>query len=141
MMNPEIKARWVAWLRANADKQTHGRLCRVGVKDSVDGYCCLGGLCEIAVEDGIIFKQIGDDPMFEGKQMVTYGTESGSEDLSIRCRATSHTTLPSAVITWAGVEDLDPKVTVNKHLVPLTYVNDDMRLNFNQIADLIEEQL
>jgi hypothetical protein len=93
------------------------------------------------VEDGIISKKIMEDPMFDGSQMASYGTESDSEDLSIRCRATSHTTLPSAVVPWAGVEDPDPKVTVDGVLVPLTYVNDDMRLNFNQIADLIEEQL
>jgi hypothetical protein len=139
MMNPEIKARWVAWLRANADKQTQGRLCRVTGVDA--GYCCLGGLCEIAVEDGIISKEIVEDHMFDGALMGKYGTESESEDFLTRCRAISHTILPSAVTTWAGVEDHDPKVTVNGYLLPLTYVNDNMRLNFNQIADLIEEQL
>jgi hypothetical protein len=135
MMNPEIKARWVAWLRANADKQTQGRLCRLGKDGAPDGYCCLGGLSEIAVQDGIITKQEVPDSILGGT-MGVYGTfEDGGYG------SASHTSLPSAVVPWAGVENWDPKVTVDGGLVQLTYVNDNMRFNFNQIADLIEEQL
>lgn len=135
MMNPEIKARWVAWLRANADKQTQARLCRVGKDGASDGYCCLGGLSEIAVQDGIISKQEVPDSMLGGTIGV-YGTfEDGGYG------SVSHTSLPAAVVPWAGVESSNPKVTVGGALVPLTYLNDDLRFNFNKIADLIEEQL
>lgn len=139
MMNPEIKARWVAWLRANADKQTQGRLQRVtGIGDSlVAGFCCLGGLCELAVEDGIIERRLCVDPTFEA-QMYSYGTD---KDRGVPF-SWSHSSLPDAVLTWAGLNSSDPRVRVEGYgLQGLTYVNDSIRMNFNQIADLIEEQL
>ena len=37
-MNPQIKARWVQWLRDNVDKQG------VGALNDSGKFCCLGGL-------------------------------------------------------------------------------------------------
>ena len=139
MMNPEIKTRWVAWLRANADKQSQGRLQRVtDIGDSLRaGFCCLGGLCELAVEDGIIERKLCTDPLLDA-QMYSYGTNNGG----LVPFSWSHTSLPDAVLTWAGLNSSDPRVRVEGYgFQSLTYVNDNIRLNFNQIADLIEEQL
>jgi hypothetical protein len=48
-MNPDIKAKWVAALRSGEYKQGTGSL-----RNSQNEYCCLGVLCEVAVEEGLI---------------------------------------------------------------------------------------
>lgn len=139
MMNQEIKARWVAWLRANVDKQARGRLHHIGTGPTPrEGFCCLGGLCELAIEDGIITKKEVPDSMMGGT-MAVYGT---FEDDGGSCDSQSHTSLPTAVVAWAGVQNRDPRVNVqDTGLQPLSVVNDDLRLNFEAIANLIEAQL
>jgi hypothetical protein len=46
-MNEEAKRLWVAALRSGKYDQTTGAL-----RDGV-GYCCLGVLCEVAIEAGV----------------------------------------------------------------------------------------
>jgi len=131
-MNPEIKARWVAWLRANADKQARGKLQRITATndDNGIGFCCLGGLCEIAVADGIIRSKI-IDPGYGSQLVVSYGAD----------RAWNANSLPEDVVNWAGLHSMDPALVVAGERHPLTNINDILRLNFHQIADLIEQQL
>jgi hypothetical protein len=122
-MNAEIKARWVAWLRANVDKQGQGKL-----RGDDDKFCCLGGLCELAVEDGIITR---------GRLGVHhwYGHPSPGN------RSSSH--LPEQVEKWAGLNSFSPKVSVDGREVTLVDLNDDPEApwDFNRIADIIEQQL
>jgi hypothetical protein len=47
-MKHQIKKRWVEALRSGKYKQGKDYLCRDG------DFCCLGVLCELAVEDGVI---------------------------------------------------------------------------------------
>jgi hypothetical protein len=47
-MKPEIKEKWVERLNDPATKQGDGKLRGLG-----DDYCCLGVLCQLAVEAGI----------------------------------------------------------------------------------------
>jgi hypothetical protein len=126
-MNPEIKAAWVAWLRDPRNQQ--GR----EVLRSADGkFCCLGGLCELAVQAGIVTRWDSAD-----------GTASryvGKPDMS----DINHATLPMAVVAWAGVKDCNPAVSphdMDDHTEVLSYVNDNLGYSFDQIADIIEEQL
>lgn len=132
-MNPEIKARWVAWLRANVDKQGRGYLQQLDTSDySPAGFCCLGGLCELAVQDGIIqSRSIGDGQAYCVRH-IAYGGMDGSDQF-----------LPESVRLWAGLDQVDPRVSWGDpgNVEPLTYLNDQVRLDFNQIADLIEAQL
>lgn len=140
-MNQEIKARWVAWLHEHADKQTNGRLHRTSTNDSDNapvGFCCLGGLCELAVADGIIEAR---EEVHLGQSLVAYGKETDRLD------DRNSAVLPRIVMEWAGLEDSDPEVVVPEDeaskasTLGLTTVNDDLRLNFHQIADLIDAQL
>ena len=48
-MNPEIRARWVAALRSGAYEQGTSRL-----RDASDRRCCLGVLCDLAEQDGVV---------------------------------------------------------------------------------------
>lgn len=133
-MNPQIKARWVQWLRDNVDKQG------VGALNDSGKFCCLGGLCELALQDGIVdfyangrdsaYGPVGTDP--------TYPTTSGWGEAL----------LPPVVSRWAGLgTDENPVVMATPEggeerlKTCMTTLNDEWKYNFNQIADLIEEQL
>ena len=132
-MNPEIKAAWVQWLRDNANKQGTGRLKREGK------FCCLGGLCELAKAAGVVRAEL----VLTGEEVFRYVSFEDDEDFS-------KDVLPRAVAVWAGLpaSDRNPVVKAresNTNLpeeeVTLVTLNDNWRLNFNQIADLIEQQL
>lgn len=126
MMNPEIKAQWVADLRSGEFEQGQNYL-------NADGkLCCLGVLCEQAVKAGII--ESGEDNgiiFYDGKENV----------------------LSETVRAWAGlpeagpeiVNEFNPSVTVDDTPVALAELNDGEngweRHTFEQIADLIEAQL
>lgn len=136
-MNPEIKARWVHALRSGRYKQGHRRL------ETSDGrFCCLGVLCKIAVEDGVIERKVHDGN-------VSFGKERTSD--------WERAILPRAVAAWADcttVPEVDPPAAPlwpSNMQTDLTMLNDGWidaqqgskmpPLTFDQIADLIEEQL
>lgn len=123
-MNPEIKARWTAWLRANPDKQGHGRLADEGK------FCCLGVLCELAVADQVI-----GEPWYDGR-ITHYGELLHSDDSTL----SSYSVLPRAVRDWAGLAASDPRVHAYTGKHPLSYLNDN-GFTFLEIADLIDAQL
>ncbi len=82
-MNAEIKARWLDALKSGKYKRGTGFL-------SYDGrHCCLGVLCELAVEDGIITKTGLRGPTFDygiGKDVSQFG-------------------LPAKVQAWSGIDN------------------------------------
>lgn len=129
-MNPEIKARWVEKLRSGVIPQLEGYL-----GNTTGARCCLGVLCDIAVEDGII-----PDPCVDGDLLV-YGDGRGNN-----CSL-----LPSSVTSWAGLivrDSFDPtpedyaawladanyKGAGTKYLTQLN----DAGVSFPCIADTIE---
>lgn len=131
-MDQDIKNRWIDALRSGNYKQTQNFL------STSDGYCCLGVLCEIAVQDGVVDKEGG-----------TYISVEDYDDFS-------EEELPQAVQAWAGLEnyafsenpltDIEyggdvthrPSDRKNAHFSEL---NDDMGWNFSQIADVIDRVL
>jgi hypothetical protein len=125
-LKPEVKKAWVQALRSGDYTQSTGRLRTEG------GFCCLGVLCDLAVDAGI--GKWNDELRFE----TPY--ESNPYDL------------PPAVSTWAGgkvsgreltAEHVSAAVDGENILVAdlLVGFNDDHKFTFNQIADLIEDQL
>lgn len=124
MMKPEIKKRWVEALRSGEYQQAKDYLV------SLEGYCCLGVLCEIAVQDGVVYR--------EGDEYI-----STSEGFDV-----NNVDLPVAVQRWAGVEDAyDGGFTSLRSNVPykntdrnadFTELNDEMDYTFKMIADAIE---
>lgn len=109
MMNPEIKAEWVKRLRSGDYEQGKGNLEMGG------RYCCLGVLCEIAVEQGIAVKEIKEE-----SRVAYYDRE--------------YVLLPNSVIKWAGVRSSNPDFGG----WILSNLNDVENYDFNQIADVIE---
>jgi hypothetical protein len=129
-MNPWIKSRWVGALRSGDFAQTTGVLQRtVTSGDRPAGYCCLGVLCELAVADGVIEKQVPQNNGDSYTQRAVFGDDTK--------------TLPLAVQRWAGIDNSDPTVkeeaTSLNH--SLSHWNDTSKYNFAQIADLIEAGL
>src|SRR5262249_13225214 len=116
-MNPEIRERWVAALRSGKWRQG-----REALQDARGRLCCLGVLCEIAVEDGVI-------PAPEESEL---GTWLYGEDFE-------H--LRPSVRDWAGLSSEDPVAPGNPWaLAILNDVGDgdDVPWSFARIADLIE---
>jgi hypothetical protein len=121
-MNPDIKVRWVEALRSNNYKQAKGYL------KTEDGFCCLGVLCDIAVQDGVIAAPIKLEGQYGEPDHYGYGSGKTGE-------------LPEEVADWAGLDSYNSLVREGESLTSLVELNDDYGYEFKQIAQLIEEQL
>lgn len=130
-MNPEIKKQWVEALRSGEYVQGHRTLARIDVQptDAIPieempvSYCCLGVLCELATKAGIVTKhRMGDEYWYNS----------------------SSTYLPDNVVVWAGIDSFNPNnplVRTGKETTFLAVVNDSEGVSFDEIANIIEEQL
>lgn len=129
MMNQEIKAEWVAALRSGNYAQGTSRLH--AEEDGQDTFCCLGVLCDIAAQRGVVgstrFKACGCGSYECGLNYYEYDSETGY--------------LPPSVQEWAGLESANPAVLHFDGTTELSDLNDREGLNFKQIADLIEAYL
>lgn len=126
-MNPEVKAEWVKELRSG--KYVKG----VNYLNTGGTYCCLGVLSELAVKHGVMTRiDHSDGP--NCYRMVA--------DID---RGLHESYPPAALADWAGGEARDgvfrPSVEHDGVRVYLDALNDRGELSFNDIADLIEEQL
>jgi hypothetical protein len=120
MTKAEIKAEWVKRLRSGTINQTKYYL---GLESG--SRCCLGVLCDIAVDEGIIEKPI-----------ITIGLGK----VQAGCLEYSGTrgSLPNEVCNWAGVsKDGD----ISQMHCSLQYLNDSTNKSFSEIADIIEQYL
>lgn len=93
--DPFIMARWADRLESGDYPQGKRALARI--KDGKREYCCLGVLCELAVEDEIIPAGISDQ--WTG-DTVKYGIPGRYR----RYNDTSVSVLPTAVHEWAGLD-------------------------------------
>lgn len=123
-MNPEVKALWNAALRSGKYEQTTESLSREGK------YCCLGVLCEVAIENGVeVSKEV-----LEPEQVVMYDGRS--------------TVLPLSVQRWAGLNDPNPLIEFDANpieriigIAAVSELNDKYRLTFPELADIFDERL
>jgi hypothetical protein len=130
-MNPEIKARWGEWLLAHADEQGRGALRQV-TESGKEEFCCLGGLCDLAVEAGIVVRTLNPE---NGR--YRYATPDGTD--------WAYALLPSAVTSWAGLTLASPVVTMagrpeGRNQDSLASLN-DTGTTFPEIWQLINSQL
>lgn len=129
MMEPTVKNKWIEALRSGEFKQWHGSL----YDENFDGYCCLGVLCELHA------REFGE--LWHGRSYYDEVSE-----------------LPWEVQVWAGLRNdpivysthFDPSYVRQNDMFTLTVLNDGMRregetlqrrLDFNEIADVIESDL
>lgn len=118
-MNVAIRKAWTRALRSGKYKQGHG------VLHKGDQYCCLGVLCELAVQAGVTDREAGHG--ISGDE-YTYGDRPHGRAVAF---------LPDVVIEWAGLDSHDPWIQDNDGLAAL---NDD-EVPFPEIADLIDARL
>lgn len=118
-MRKEIADLWTAALRSGKYKQTRGFL------KTEEGFCCLGVLCELAVESNIIKGPTYQD--MEGERKYYY--------------AKSRYDLPTEVREWADIntdEEIGPK---NLMLVVMNDgPNYDDGMSFDEIANIIDTE-
>ena len=96
-IDPEKKALWVSDLRSGKNKQNIGYLSVLKNGEDKRGFCCLGRLCEVAIEDGNELKvECIDENDFD----PYYGVRFRYGD-SPYC-------LPIDVMDWAGICSEDP---------------------------------
>lgn len=122
-MNPDIKAQWVAALRSGNYKQGRGRLRREWQGHPGEyQYCCLGVLCELAVEAGIATRED-----------YYYASAVNPNDRD-------YTHPPVAVERWAGLASSSPQAG-ERSLIQMNDALADDCYTFSQIADAIERYL
>jgi hypothetical protein len=125
-MNQEIKKLWVEDLRANVALQGKGTLCSID-SDGNRRYCCLGRLCELAIQHGVAVR---------------------AEDYTLPVGHDRHTLYddklgvpPKSVLTWAGFESDQELMFMIDGAKEYVSLYNDYGHDFNQIADLIEAHL
>ena len=130
-MNAEVKKQWVEALRSGKYEQGIGVLRRHN--DGEDQYCCLGVLCDLYTK--AFPKAVGrwDDVVEDGVVPFRFSDTDGMDHWQ-------HEVLTPAVREWAGLETGDPILTFADDRFCVSTLNDDERLDFNSIANLIEEQ-
>lgn len=120
-MKPEIRDEWVRRLRSGKYEQGKEWLNKDGK------FCCLGVLCEMAAEQGVVEKSTGTETTIYGPPPY----DSIPDQV-----------LPDAVKEWAGLQSDDPLTYIPSDMYTdgcgsLAGLNDDGWL-FADIADVIE---
>jgi hypothetical protein len=134
---PEPKRLWLEALRSGRFQQGHTMLA----VDRGDGmqFCCLGVLCEVAIEAGLDLPRTERAPAFGvEKRSLAYGgcTVMPPEEVWEWAYGTG-VGVGSVVITEQDEENQCERL-VDKELA---YLNDDEGWTFEQIANAIEESL
>ncbi len=132
-MKKEVKQKWLERLRSGEIEQTS---CRLGDEDGA--RCCLGVLCDVAVEEKVIPPPILNEEGPQSDRVLIYGVDDDS----------NKGVLPQAVVDWAGLENSCPQVedpmTITSRVTKdkietntLMQMNDE-GMTFEEIAEVIE---
>lgn len=127
-LKPEVKIAWVSALRSDKYKQGTGWLCQGGK------HCCLGVLAELAVDDGVVTKHLPDGDSLP----VLFDDAGGLPGPKIAQWATGKGHSPYT--DWSPEVEY-PNARGEIRPMALTHLNDDLKLSFAEIADLVEDQL
>jgi hypothetical protein len=125
-MRPEIRDRWADALESGRFKQGTDYLhAIVRYPERKDTFCCLGVLCELAVEDGIVERTDTDSGRY-----YRYGSRGMSSTVD----------LPPAVMDWAGLAHSNPRIGTKEGGggpidIDAVGANDRERWTFTQIAE------
>lgn len=138
-MNKDVKKLWVDALRSGEYSQ-----CKNALHTSDNQYCCLGVLCALAVQAGIISPPTLEKPLFDDMEHTNY------------CYDEHTTELPEAVMKWAGLTSSDgDEVAIGMRVVndndnggetEVDYLDDlashnDTGKTFDEIAAAVDAQL
>lgn len=116
-MKKSIAKKWVKELRSGRYGQGTERLV-----DENDNFCCLGVLCNLAVDEGI------------GEWVRTYDGWAFKTESEV-----DGTTLPLEVMQWAGMTSRNGLPNKKAHTT-LASLNDAGK-SFKELANIIEENV
>lgn len=130
-MKKDIKDRWVTALRSGDYPQGTGYLQTIDKHGS--RFCCLGVLCDLAEQDGVV-KQAEPIANVDGEEAhVVYPDPSPT---AINKKAAF--ALPRVVKEWSGLDSTHPLLSGRGGFYDLIDLNDE-GTPFEEIADIIEE--
>jgi hypothetical protein len=116
-MNSQIKQKWIDALKSEEYQQTSSHL------HTEQGYCCLGVLCDLYAKeknnDEVQWDQYDDHYEISGEGLV----------------------LPGEVREWSGLSDNDVFYYDERKMPIYLAALNDGGMNFNQIAQVIEENI
>lgn len=115
-MNIPVMEKWIERLRSGKYKQG-----KTVLRFEDDTYCCLGVLCDLAVEAKVIPSPVLSDVKYGGKKPYLYEGIRG--------------VLSSTVAKWAGISSNPIMRTV------LLSSANDKGTTFEEIADLIQGEV
>lgn len=119
-MRAEVKEKWLDALESGEVKQGRGHLHDL----KEDTYCCLGVLCSIAADEGVVSRMpsnVGNLEQFTGESGPSVGL------------------LPRNVMRWAGMVSTDGTfLDENNNPTSLASQNDS-GATFDEIAQMIRE--
>lgn len=130
-MNAAVKKQWVEALRSG--KYEQGTCALRKHNFGQDQYCCLGVLCDLYTKEFPNAAGRWDHVVENGIVPFCRLDSDGIEDWQ-------HEVLTPAVREWAGLNSDDPILRFADDRFCVSTLNDDERLDFNAIANLIEEQ-
>lgn len=116
-MNKSVKKHFVATLRSDKFKQSLRGELGFRYRNGKEIHCAMGVLCELAVTNGAVKKNVLGGEHTEG--LITYDSLAGFE--------------PETVHRWAGMSDIEAS-TIRR-------LNDQQRKSFDEIADYVEENM
>jgi hypothetical protein len=133
-MNPEVRALWSEALRSGRFVQGSSALATIDGASETVRHCCLGVLCELAVEAGVAVRVESDS---------YYGYRGSDQRFPV------FKFPPVVVADWAGLSSVNPSVEVPNGVVDaddyvddsrvlLITLNDDVKMPFERIADLVD---
>ena len=129
MVNKENMRLVVAALRSGKYPQGQGRLKQIRNDSTEVKYCCMGVMCEVAIEHGVELK-VTTDPLAEGFVSVNF---DGSAAF-----------LREKVLDWLGVRangELDRDLIIGKddtETISAAFANDELKWDFERIAESME---
>lgn len=129
-MNSQVKEKWIAALRSGWYEQGSEKL------RSVNGYCCLGVLCDLYTQET---KMVGWE--FRGAY-----EEENTQPMDYWYFDEESEFLPKSVMEWAGLETNCPEVAVEEIDDGVSIYDSIANLNdsgysFSALSNIIEEQL
>ena len=104
-MHQDVKKLWVDQLNDLGLKQGKGQL-----RTEDDNFCCLGVLCHIAEEHGVIPKAV---MKFDDEQSESLAIRDG-ENYYVYGLERAGFSLPREVMEWAGLSDADPHIPMTE---------------------------
>lgn len=139
-MNKNVKAKWVEALRSGRYVQGNHALHRVSTPDEVwepVGYCCLGVLCDLAAQEGIVEEREIEERDGEDRVSRFVSVEDDNDQSAVF--------MPDAVQRWAGIDSINGKMDDSFihngiEYFSLSIMNDSGQADFNVIADAIEDR-